>query len=152
MNPVSIGKSSKFGWLFAAAALITAIVGQLIDSGAPLGIPQETLIKIMAGMIVVTGVGRALQAAYGEKPVIDGPASTIGFAASIVIAVGVAFSDLTDQWTTLGISPTVMAVVSAFIGGAVILARQWQAAFGRVDGEDIPAELNEIIATGHDGA
>ena len=152
MNPVSIGRSSKFGWLFAAAALITTIIGQLIDSGAPLGIPQDTLIKIMAAMIIVTGVGRALQGAYGEKPVLDGWGSRIGFAASIIIAVGVAFSDLTNQWTTLGASPRVMAIVSAAIGGAVILSRQYQAAFGRIDGEDIPPELNEVIATGHDGA
>lgn len=151
MNPVSIGRSSKFGWVYAAAALITAFVGQLIDSGAPLGIPQDTLIKIMAAMIIVTGIGRALQGAYGEKPVLDGWGSRIGFAASIVIAVGVAFSDLTNQWTTLGASPQVMAIVSAFIGGAVILSRQYQAAFGRIDGEDIPPELNEIISTGHAG-
>lgn len=152
MNPVSIGRSSKFGWVFAAAALITAFVGQLIDSGAPLGIPQDTLIKIMAAMIIITGIGRALQGAYGEKPVLDGWGSRIGFAASIIIAVGVAFSDLTNQWTTLGISPRMMAIVSAFIGGAVILSRQYQAAFGRIDGEDIPANMDEVIATGHDGA
>lgn len=152
MNPVSIGRSSKFGWVFAAAALITAFVGQLIDVAAPLGIPQDTLIKIMAAMLVVTGVGRALQGAYGEKPVIDGWGSRIGFAASIIIALGVAFSQLTDQWTTLGVSPRVMAIVSTVIGAAVIISRQWQAAFGRIDGTEIPADFNEIIATGHDGA
>lgn len=147
MNPVSIGKSSKFGWLFAAAALVTALVGKLIDSGAPLGVSQDTLMKISAAMLIVTGLGRALQGAFGEKPVIDGPASRIGFGASIIVAVGVAFSTMTDQWTTLGVSPGKMAVLSTVIGAAVIAGRQLQAAFGRTT-VDVPAGLDDVFTVG----
>lgn len=151
MNPVSIGKSSWFGWLSAAAAFITAITGKLVDSGAPLGVSPAVLVKVGAGMLIVTGIGRALQAAFGERPVLDGPASRIGFGASIVVAVGVAFSELTDQWTTIGVSPTVMTVVAAVIGGATVAGRQLQAAFGRTS-TDVPANLDEFFATGSDGA
>lgn len=71
---VSWGPASIIGFLAAAAAAIIPLIGELADSLAPLGVPNQTWIVVSSILTAVTVIGRMYQAgqAAGNPGADDG--------------------------------------------------------------------------------
>lgn len=59
---VTFGPSSIIGFAAAIATAIIPIIGELRDSLAPLGIPNQTWIIVSSVLTAVTVIGRMFQA------------------------------------------------------------------------------------------
>ncbi|MGE4177988.1 MAG: hypothetical protein AB7G65_19350 [Thermoleophilia bacterium] len=70
---VSWGPASIIGYLAAAAAAITPMIGELADNLEPLGVPAQTWVVVSAILAAVTTVGRMYQAGQQAGAVITEP-------------------------------------------------------------------------------
>ena len=64
---VTWGPASIIGFLAAAATAIIPLVGELRDSLAPLGVPNQTWIVVSSVLTAITVLGRMYQAAQQPK-------------------------------------------------------------------------------------
>lgn len=59
---VPVGISTKIGFILAALAAITPIIGELASAAEPLGVPAQTWVIVSAVLAVATILGRMAQA------------------------------------------------------------------------------------------
>ena len=130
---VPLGWGSWIGFIAAAAAAIAPLVGELADATPPHRVAPRIWVIVSAALLVVTVVGRMLQAAadagrnaIGNVPI--GPSTIVGFVAAAAAALIPMLGELADAAEPLGIRNTVWVIVSAVLTAVTVLGRMLQAA------------------------
>jgi hypothetical protein len=120
--------STYFGYLVSFLAALAPVISQIADVARPLNIPDSTWLKISAIVAIATSAGKGLQAVFGSSKVTWGWASIPVIIAFLLSTAATVLNEVSKEFLVLGVSPALMAQISAALAIALVLIRMGQAA------------------------